>query len=477
MKRPIVSLLVVALIALPAFARRAKKAKPVLSEAAKIEAQLNKAEAMFEAGDYAGVAKIAAPLSAKEPRAMVLMGQLTERGLGGVGKDLPSAVRYYRQASGRQLAAGRYHLARAYRDGIGVEENDEKAFQLAESAAQSDYPPAQSMLGRMYSRGEGVDKNFTQAVSWYEKAAANGDADGNYSLGFMYSSGVGLPKQLSNAERYLRIAADKGHHEAQLTLGLLLEGGQGVTHDLVEAYALLTLAAQAGVKDAPPKLALLKEKLTPEQIGQGEGRAKALARQIEQQKLGKYAPRKPEKKAKDKPRTPVDDAREAFDSGKYDKARELAQPLADKGDVEADYLLGLIYERGLGVPKDIAKSFEFMRVSAEGGHTPAMYYLGVMFERGRNAVKANLAEAYVWYSLAGASGDEDAFDKANTLIPKLKEDQIVDSKARVKKWLDAHRKVPAAPGVSSGTAPSAPVTPKNAANGTVDSFGTQTRDR
>src|SRR6185295_10271684 len=128
--------------------------------------------------------------------------------------------------------------------------------------------------------------------SWYEKAAALGDPEAQYSLGFMYSSGVGLPKQLGNAARYLRMAADRGHSGAQYMLGLLLwSSNQGITRDPVEAYALESLAAEGGEKEAAAKLIEFREKMPSEQVSEALRRARALAKEIEQRKLGKYAPK------------------------------------------------------------------------------------------------------------------------------------------------------------------------------------------
>jgi hypothetical protein len=261
----------------------------------------------------------------------------------------------------------------------------------------------------------------------------------------MYSSGVGLPKQLSNAARFLRMAADRGHTQAQYMLGLLLwSSGQGIQADPIESYALESLAAEAGDKDAAKKAIEFREKLTPEQVTEALGRARALAGRIEQAKLGKYAPKAAE--APKKPRLPADAAREAFDSGKYVKSRELALPLAEKGDVEALYLLGLLYERGMGVAKDLKKAFDYTRRSAEGGCAPAMYNLGVIYETGRPSVSIDFVEAYKWYSVAGARGDEDAFDKVKSLAAKMREDQIIEARSQTKDWLSEHKR--AAPAVA-----------------------------
>ncbi|MFB3917509.1 MAG: tetratricopeptide repeat protein [Terriglobales bacterium] len=41
------------------------------------------------------------------------------------------------------------------------------------------------------------------------------------------------------------------------------------------------------------------------------------------------------------------------------------------GDPEAQYMLGLIYEKGLGVPKDTSGAISWFRKSAASGFIPA----------------------------------------------------------------------------------------------------------
>ena len=89
--------------------------------------------------------------------------------------------------------------------------------------------------------------------------------------------------------------------------------------------------------------------------------------------------------------------------------------------------------------------------SAEGGYAPAMYNLGVIYETGRPSVGVDLVEAYKWYAVAGARGDEDAFDKTKSVAAKLKEDELMEAKQRTKDWLVEHKKA-AAPAPPKGDA-------------------------
>ena len=57
-------------------------------------------------------------------------------------------------------------------------------------------------------------------------------------------------------------------------------------------------------------------------------------------------------------------------------------------------------------PADVArKSFQETKIKAEKGDAAAQFALGLMYDEGRGVPKDE-AEAYKWYLLAGAKGDE-----------------------------------------------------------------------
>ena len=72
---------------------------------------------------------------------------------------------------------------------------------------------------------------------------------------------------------------------------------------------------------------------------------------------------------------PAKEAMEAFQAGRHAKGVELAKPLADQGNAEALYLMGLAHETGQGaeISKDLA--LEFYRKAAAAKHKDAAYRL------------------------------------------------------------------------------------------------------
>lgn len=46
-------------------------------------------------------------------------------------------------------------------------------------------------------------------------------------------------------------------------------------------------------------------------------------------------------------------------------------PRAEAGHADAQYMLGLMYEQGIGVPKDVSAAMTWLKKAAEAGFVPA----------------------------------------------------------------------------------------------------------
>lgn len=100
----------------------------------------------------------------------------------------------------------------------------------------------------------------------------------------------------------------------------------------------------------------------------------------------------------------ADAAVAAYQRNNYERALELAQPLAEAGDVRAQSLVGLMYYRGRGPRADAAEAVRWFRAAADGGDAAARFYLGVMFAEGRG-VPQDYEQAAIWYQRAADLGD------------------------------------------------------------------------
>ena len=68
----------------------------------------------------------------------------------------------------------------------------------------------------------------------------------------------------------------------------------------------------------------------------------------------------------------------AYQSGDYNQAFKLFQPLAQQGDALAQNNLGVMYENGQGVAQNHQQAFTWFQRAANQGDDDAQYNLGVM---------------------------------------------------------------------------------------------------
>ena len=68
----------------------------------------------------------------------------------------------------------------------------------------------------------------------------------------------------------------------------------------------------------------------------------------------------------------------AFRAADYGLAITEFQPLAVKGDAQAQFYLGVSYQKGWGVIADSAKAAQWYRRAAEQGHLKAQHNLALL---------------------------------------------------------------------------------------------------
>ncbi len=72
----------------------------------------------------------------------------------------------------------------------------------------------------------------------------------------------------------------------------------------------------------------------------------------------------------------------AFDRANYATALKTWQPKANEGDAEAQFYVGEIYEKGLGIAPDYDLAVLWYNKAAEQGYSSAMVNLGYLYEKG-----------------------------------------------------------------------------------------------
>lgn len=107
----------------------------------------------------------------------------------------------------------------------------------------------------------------------------------------------------------------------------------------------------------------------------------------------------------------------AADRGDYETALREFRSAAGQGDEIAQYNLGIMYKRGLGVAVNRSEAVKWYRLAAEQGFPEAQYALGVSYFLGEGVGK-NEAEGLRLFRLAADGG----FDEAQIALGLLYED-------------------------------------------------------
>ena len=114
----------------------------------------------------------------------------------------------------------------------------------------------------------------------------------------------------------------------------------------------------------------------------------------------------------------------------------------EKGDAEAQYLLGLRcatqhLRTGQGKSKEAAKWF---RKAAEQALTEAQFELGQMYEDGEG-VPQEAATAFAWYNIAQVNGDANAGEWKSAIAKEMTVDQIAKTEALAKEMIKKNPKL------------------------------------
>ena len=95
---------------------------------------------------------------------------------------------------------------------------------------------------------------------------------------------------------------------------------------------------------------------------------------------------------------------DAYNKGDYRTSAKLILPLAKKGFANAQYNLGVMYEKGKGVEKNLSKAKKWFQFAAEQGLAKAQYSLGLIYGKGKGVDK-NYNKAIKWMTLAADQGN------------------------------------------------------------------------
>jgi uncharacterized protein len=118
---------------------------------------------------------------------------------------------------------------------------------LVEAKKKSD---AMYNLAVIYDNGIGVDQNKEKALHWYKLASDSNHKIAQFNLAWMFYNGEKIEKNNFEAFKYYSLSAEQGYAKAQFNLGNLLYAGEGVLKDYVLAYKWFKISLLNGIKES-----------------------------------------------------------------------------------------------------------------------------------------------------------------------------------------------------------------------------------
>ncbi len=112
--------------------------------------------------------------------------------------------------------------------------------------------------------------------------------------------------------------------------------------------------------------------------------------------------------------------------------------LADQGDAEAQFQMGVRCHNGEGVPQDDAQAMQWFLRAAEQGHVDAQSHLGAYYWAGRGVPTPDLSKAYLWSAIALAEGDENSKARLEGLASQMTRAQVSDARQQAEAWIHSH---------------------------------------
>ncbi len=108
---------------------------------------------------------------------------------------------------------------------------------------------------------------------------------------------------------------------------------------------------------------------------------------------------------------------DAYQRKDYTTALEEWEPLAKQGNAVAQFNLGTMYEDGKGVSQDYKAAIKWYRLAAEKGDPYAQSNLGLIYQQGL-VVPHDYQTAVKWLTLSAAQGHASAQSNLGTLYAK-----------------------------------------------------------
>lgn len=117
-----------------------------------------------------------------------------------------------------------------------------------------------------------------------------------------------------------------------------------------------------------------------------------------------------------------------------DQARQIidrTRPLAEKGDASAQYNMGVLYDQGYGVNKNVDTARQWYLKAANQHFAKAEHNLGIIYKSGKG-VEADATEAAHWFRRAAKDGEPAA--QNNLAVMYVRGDGVPQDMGAAARW-------------------------------------------
>jgi uncharacterized protein len=354
------------------------------------------------------------------------------------------ALKYYETAVYEQHAWATNNLGILYREGLGVVQDENKAYQYFERASRQNNPWAYTNLASMtgsiewlekgaasgctmcliqeaaayHSGSYGVHRDTNKTVELLSEASALGDIQATLILAELYLVGDGVKQSSRKAFDTLKTLSDGGDAEATNRLGELLADNQIVHYTFDHFLGGAQQIPEDFTKAFPPDPA---KAIGYWELANQQGSCQSFVNlssfydrgvgvSIDHRKAADYVDRAVHCDSSDSFYL-WKLAMRYFDANGRAHDCEAAEKYftqsLDHGYADAAVDLGYIFDKGCGtISKDDARAFQIYLLGAKQGVALCQNNVGAMLKHGRGVKEADPARGYGWIKLAALKGDE-----------------------------------------------------------------------
>ncbi|OSM02382.1 putative Sel1-like protein [Magnetofaba australis IT-1] len=123
-------------------------------------------------------------------------------------------------------------------------------------------------------------------------------------------------------------------------------------------------------------------------------------------------------------------------SQSFEQAITWHQKAAQNGFAQAQFYLGIFYATGKGVPQNFSEAAKWYLLAAEQWFAPALVNLGVLYAKGDGVTKSFI-QAHKWFDLARQKNPVSGLRNLEQLESMMTPEQIEEARSLTRAWLNS----------------------------------------